>query len=54
MVGPQPLAPFLELLDDLIGRADRNEERLVDVSKLNAAVQLVGQRRALFQLPTDR
>ena len=28
MVGAHCLAPFLEQLDDLIGRADRNEERI--------------------------
>jgi hypothetical protein len=32
----------------LVGGADGDEERLVDVVETEAAVQLVGERRALF------
>ena len=49
MVGAHPLAPFFELLDDLIGGADRDEERFVDVVEIERAVQLVGKRRAFLQ-----
>ena len=40
----------LELIDDLVGRADRDEERFVDRLEVEAAVQLVGQRGARLQL----
>ena len=50
MVGPHLLGPLFQLLDHLIGGADGDEERLLDVFETEGAVQFVGKRSALFQL----
>jgi len=50
MVGAHFFGPSFELLDDLVGGTDGDEERFVDVLETESAVKLVGQSRALFQL----
>ena len=50
VVGLHPLRPLADLVGDLVGRAHGDEERLADGVEIEAAVHLVGHRRAHLEL----